>query len=306
MSVNSLFVEKYRPSTLDLYISTDEMKQFVQGCIESNYIPHLLLHGGPGTGKTTLAKLLVNSLNCDYIYINASNERNIDTVRDSIISFASTNTFAPLKVIILDEADFLTPVSMAALRAVMEQFSAGTRFILTCNYLEKIIDPLISRCQVFKINPPKKADILKHICRNILDAEGIEYQIPDVAEIVSNHFPDIRKMINMCQSLILDGKIVPTKKSVIPDSVSNLVIDQLKSKNKDSWYEVRKIVANNHIKEFQGLYTDLFSRSSEYSNGNDAFVAVILNEYQKNNGLINVVDKELNFAACIAEILKTI
>jgi DNA polymerase III delta prime subunit len=304
MAVNSLFVEKYRPSTLDLYVGDEELKAFVQACIDNNYIPHLLLHGIQGTGKTTLAKMLVNTLNCDYIYINASDERNIDTVRDKIVSFASTNSFSPLKIVILDEADFLTPVAMAALRSVMEQFSAKTRFILTCNYVEKIIDPLISRCQTFSINPPKKIDLLKHICLNILDKEEINYSRGDVATIIKKHFPDIRKIINVCQSLIVDKNLIYSDLSKIPASLSNILIDKLKNTNKDTWLEIRKEVIYQQVKEFQPIYSDLFSRMGEYSKGQDGLLAIILNNYQKNNPV--VVDKELNFAACMAEILKII
>lgn len=304
MAVNSLFVEKYRPSSLDLYVADGELKTFVQECLDKNYIPHLLLHGIQGTGKTTLAKMLANTLDCDYIYINASDERNIDTVRDKIVSFASTNSFSPLKIVILDEADFLTPVAMAALRSVMEQFSAKTRFILTCNYVEKIIDPLISRCQTFSIKPPKKIDLLKHICLNILDKENVEYTRGDVATIISKHFPDIRKMINVCQSLIFDGKLVYSDTSKVPESISNILVEKLKDTNQSTWLDIRKEIIGQQVKEFQPIYTDLFSRMSEYSKGQDGGIAIILNEYQKNNSM--VVDKELNFAACIAKILKLI
>jgi replication factor C small subunit len=304
MAVNSLFVEKYRPSTLDLYVADEELKAFVQSCIDNNYIPHLLLHGIQGTGKTTLAKILANTLDCDYIYINASDERNIDTVRDKIVSFASTNSFSPLKIIILDEADFLTPVAMAALRSVMEQFSAKTRFILTCNYVEKIIDPLISRCQTFTINPPKKFELMKHVCLNILDKEGVTHSRGDIAKIVTKHFPDIRKIINVCQSLIVDGKLVYSDTSKVPASLSNALIDKLKNTNKDTWLEIRKEVIDQQVKEFQPIYSDLFSRMSEYSKGQDGLIAIVLNDYQKSNPV--VVDKELNFAACMAEILKII
>jgi len=304
MAVNSLFVEKYRPSTLDLYVADEELKTFIKGCIDTNYIPHLLLHGIQGTGKTTLAKMLANTLDCDYIYINASDERNIDTVRDKIVSFASTNSFSPLKIVILDEADFLTPVAMAALRSVMEQFSAKTRFILTCNYVEKIIDPLISRCQTFTIKPPKKLELLKHVCLNILDKEGVTYDRNDIVTIITKYFPDIRKVINVCQSLIVDGKLTYSDTSKVPASVSNVLIDKLKNTNKDTWLEIRKEVINQQVKEFQPIYSDLFNRMGEYSKGQDGLIAIVLNDYQKSNPM--VVDKELNFAACMAEILKII
>jgi replication factor C small subunit len=186
----------------------------------------------------------------------------------------------------------------------MEQFSAKTRFILTCNYVEKIIDPLISRCQAFRIKPPKKRDLLEHICLNILKKEGISYNPQDVVAVINNHFPDIRKMINVCQSLVVDGNLVYSDTSKVPASISNILIDKLKNTNKDTWLEIRKEVINQQVKEFQPIYSDLFNRMDEYSKGQDGFIAIVLNDYQKNNSM--VVDKELNFAACMAEILKII
>ena len=144
---NSLWVEKSRPQNLDTYIGNDFIKDKVSIYLESGDVPHLLLHGQAGTGKTTLAKLIVNNIDCDFLYVNASDENSVDAVRDKIKNFASTAGFRPFKIIILDEADFLTPNAQAALRNIMETFSKHCRFILTCNYVERIIDQIQSRCQ---------------------------------------------------------------------------------------------------------------------------------------------------------------
>ena len=169
---NSLWVEKYRPSKLTEYVGNEHLKDKVKDYLESGEIPHLLFFGKAGTGKTTLAKLIVNSIDCDHIIINASDENNVDTVRNKVKGFASTVGFKDMKIIILDEFDYMTPGAQAILRNLMETFSKHCRFILTCNYIEKIIDPIQSRCQSFAITPPTKKDVAVQVAK-ILDAENV-------------------------------------------------------------------------------------------------------------------------------------
>ena len=201
---NSLWVEKYRSQTLDTYVGNEGIKAFISKCITKNDIPHLLLYGKAGTGKTTLAKLITKNIKCDVMYINASDERGIDTIRDKIVDFASVNSFNPIKVIILDEADYITSQAQAALRNVMETYSAKTRFILTANYAERIIEPLKSRCQSFHIEPPAKGEVAKHLA-GILDQENVTYELSLLASLVKAYYPDIRKIINASQQSIDDN-----------------------------------------------------------------------------------------------------
>ena len=189
---HTLWVEKYRSQTLDKYIGNEELKSTIANWIEKNDIPHLLLYGKAGTGKTTLAKLIVNNIDCDYLYINASDENGIDTIRDKVKSFAIASSFKPLKVVILDEADFLTQPAQAALRNLIEEYSLNTRFILTCNYIERLIEPLQSRCEIHILKPPSKGDVARHICTNILEVEGVKYDIKDVARVINELYPDVR------------------------------------------------------------------------------------------------------------------
>ena len=170
MREHTLFVEKYRPDTLDNYIGNEHLKSKVEHYLETGDLPHLLLFGKAGTGKTTLAKILVKNIECDYLYINASDENNVDTVRNKVKQFASTVGFKDMKVIILDECDYITPNAQAALRNLMETFSKHCRFILTCNYVERIIDPIQSRCQPYKIVPPSRKEVAQQMV-NILDSE---------------------------------------------------------------------------------------------------------------------------------------
>jgi len=205
---NSLWVEKYRSQKLEDYVGNDHLKDVMAKYITSNDINNMIFYGPAGTGKTTLAKLLVNNLDCEYLYINASDERGIETIRDKVSGFASTMSFKPLKVVILDEADFLTIQAQASLRNVIETFSKSTRFILTCNYVERIIDPLQSRCQVLKIVPPSKGEVAKHLFK-ILSQENVQHSTDHLRDLVNQYYPDVRKMLNVCQ--------MSTKVIAVPD-----------------------------------------------------------------------------------------
>ena len=201
---NSLLNEKYRPTTLDKFVGNENLKKSLSKYLEQNDILNLIFYGPAGTGKTTLAKLIVSNLECDYLYINASDERGIETIRDKVQGFASTISFEPIKVVILDEADFLTIQAQASLRNIIETFSRTTRFIMTCNFVERIIDPLQSRCQVLKIVPPTKKDVAKHL-NWILQQESIEHDIKDLVPLVNQYYPDLRKCINTIQLSTMDG-----------------------------------------------------------------------------------------------------
>jgi replication factor C small subunit len=299
---NSLWVEKYRSQNLDTYVGNEGVKAFISKCITTNDIPHLLLYGKPGTGKTTLAKLITKNIQCDVMYINASDERGIDTIRDKIVDFASVNSFKPIKIIILDESDYITAQAQAALRNVMETYSAKTRFILTANYAERIIDPLKSRCQTFHIEPPAKGDVAKHLAW-VLDQEEVKYELSDIAALVKTYYPDIRKIINATQqsvsedSILNPGALVPNVEGVL-----NTIISALKSNEKTAWTDIRQAVADADINDFVPLYTGLYERATEYTNA-PADVAIHSAQYLWQNN--SIADKEINFMAFISQILKT-
>ncbi|MCK9273382.1 AAA family ATPase, partial [Candidatus Gracilibacteria bacterium] len=187
-SENTLWVEKYRPTTLNDFIGNDTVKAKIKSFIDGNDINHLLFTGPAGVGKTTCAKIIVNSLECDYIYINASDENSIDVLRNKIKSFVSSVGFKDLKIVILDEADGTTVNFQSALRNLQETFSKHSRFILTCNYLEKIIEPIKSRCQLFEIFPPSKAQVAKRLLE-ILQKENVIFTKEDIAFIVNAEYP---------------------------------------------------------------------------------------------------------------------
>jgi replication factor C small subunit len=301
MTNNTLWVEKYRSQNLDTYVGNEGVKAFISKCITNNDIPHLLLYGKPGTGKTTLAKLITKNIKCDVMYINASDERGIDTIRDKIVDFASVNSFNPLKVIILDESDYITAQAQAALRNVMETYSAKTRFILTANYAERIIDPLKSRCQTFHIEPPAKGDVAKHLAW-ILDQEEIKYELPNIASLVKTYYPDIRKIINATQQSIDDNNVL-NPGALVPnvEGVLSAIIAHLKAKKPTSWADVRQAIADADINDFVPLYTGLYERANEYTKS-PADVAIHSAQYLWQNNTI--ADKEINFMAFISQITK--
>ena len=215
---NSLWVEKYRPIKLDDYVGNEHLKEKVSGYIESEDVPHLLLFGRAGTGKTTLAKLIVKSIECDYMVINASDENNVDTVRNKVKNFASSQGFKKYKIIILDEFDYMTPNAQAILRNLMETFSKHCRFILTCNYVEKIIDPIQSRCQTFQIVPPSKKEVAVQLDK-ILKSENVNYDVKDLVPIIDSSYPDIRKIINTCQLNSVKGVLKLSKNDFLLDDI---------------------------------------------------------------------------------------
>jgi replication factor C small subunit len=300
MKQHSLWIEKYRSQTLEQYVGNDAVKNRISDCIVKNDIPHFIFTGTAGTGKTTIAKLLVNNLNCSYLYINASDENGIDVIRDKVKSFAVTSSFKPLKVIILDEADFLTQAAQAALRNIIEEYSANTRFILTCNYIERLIEPLQSRCEIHILKPPSKGDVARHICTNILDVEEIKYELSNVALLVKEFYPDVRSIIKNLQAGIKDGKY---EWVVLNTTWTKQLVEILKKRDKNAWYQIRQLVADNQVDDFQVAYSYMFEVLSEFSHGNDAQISVILDEYSWRANVIP--DKEINFAAAIAKILET-
>jgi replication factor C small subunit len=302
MKDNTLFVEHYRPSTLKGYVGNEQIKNTIQRYLNQDDIQNFCFYGPSGTGKTTLAKIIIKNLNCDYLYINASDERGIDTIREKVTGFASTASFKSLKVIILDEADFLTINAQASLRNVIETFSRTTRFILTCNYIERIIDPIQSRCQVLKVIPPSKKEIAQHLV-GILNQENIEYQLEDLANVVTQFYPDLRKMLNTIQLSIVDDKLKVDKTVVVSSSYMNSILKELKQP-KPSWTQLRQIILDSGVKDFEETYRFLFEHISKYAPGREGTVSVILNEhlYQANFR----IDKEINIASCLSKIVDAI
>jgi replication factor C small subunit len=301
-----LWVEKYRPKTIKDCILPDNLKQTFQEFVNQDNIPNLLLTGGPGVGKTTVAKAMLEEIRADYIVINGSMNGNIDTLRNEIKDFASTMSFTSgRKYVILDEADYLNPQStQPALRNFMEEFSKNCGFILTCNFKNRIIEPLHSRCSVVEFNIPKvekqqmAADFFTR-CRDILDIEKIEYDKRVLAEVVKNHFPDFRRVLNELQRYSATGKIDTGILANTGESSIEELVSHLKAK---SFSEMRKWTAQNSDIDTASTLRKLYDVANEKMKPHSvAQLVLILADYQYKAAF--VADQEINLVACMTEIM---
>ncbi len=302
---HSLWVEKYRPSKLDDYVGNEHLKNKVSGYIQNEDIPHLLFFGKAGTGKTTLAKLIVSSIECDFMMINASDENNVETVRNKVKNFASSMGFKPFKIILLDEFDYMSQPSQAILRNLMETFSAHCRFILTCNYVEKVIDPIQSRCQSFQIVPPTKKDVAMQISK-ILKNEEIEFEVKDLVPIIDAAYPDIRKIINTCQLNSNKGKLKVDVQNLLENDYKNKIVDILKSSDdkRNKYMKVRQALIDSKVTDFTDLYTMLYNKVDDYGGENTSNVILLLGDGVSKSAV--AIDKEIIAAATLIQILNII
>ena len=298
---NSLLNEKYRPVVLDDYVGNPKLKSSIAKQLEQNDIQNYLLYGPAGTGKTTLAKLIVKNLDCEHLYINASDERGIETIRDKVSGFASVMSFKSIKVVILDEADFLTIQAQASLRNIIESFSRTTRFIMTCNYVERIIDPLQSRCQVLKIVPPTKKEVAVHLAK-ICDKEGIKYEPTAIGKIVNQYYPDLRKMLNTIQTSSNKGKLELDDSLLVSSSYLATILGELRYTSSKSFVKIRQIIADSNIDDFDELFRFLYDNASEIMPGKEGTLAILINDHQYKANFR--IDKEINAMSLINNIIE--
>ena len=302
--MKELWTEKYRPDTLEGYVFRDnDQKHQVESWISSGAIPHLLFSGAPGVGKTTLAKILINQLgvqDVDVLEINASRENSVDNVRERITNFVATMPFGEFKVVLLDEADYISPNGQAALRGVMETYSSTARFILTCNYPNKVIPALHSRCQGFHIEKIDTTEFTARIA-TVLVTEGVEIDIDTLDSYVKATYPDLRKCINLVQMNSVDGKLVRPQESDSAMADYRLAVVDLFKEGK--LLEARKLLcsqvrADEMDELFRWMYDNL-ELWSDTQEGQDQAVLIIA------KGLRNipmVADQEINLAATLVEL----
>ena len=301
-----LWVEKYRPKTINECILPDRLKTIFQQISSEGRIPNMILSGGPGMGKTTVAKALCNEVGCDFLMINGSEESGIDVLRTKIRGYASTVSFdGKRKVVILDEADYLNPQStQPALRSFIEEFEKHCSFIMTCNYINRIIEPLHSRCQTidFRINKEEKLNVGSNFGKRlytILDQEKVNYDKKVVAEVLMKHFPDYRRVLNELQKYSKYGNI----DSGILSQVSDIDLSELMNHMKDKKFnEVRKWVVNNLDNDPQKIYRKIYDVAEKYVQTTSIpQLVLILAESQYKSAF--AADHELNLVACLVEIM---
>lgn len=302
-----LWTENYRPKTIDDCILPERLKKPFQEYVNQKEVPNLILSGGPGVGKTTVAKAMCEEIECDYMIINGSDENGVDTIRVKIKNYASAMSLSGgRKVVIIDEADYLTPNAQAILRNAIEEFASNCSFIFTCNYKNRIIEPLHSRCAVidFTLKNNEKSQMAGQFFKRIqliLKNENVEYDDKVIAEVVKKHFPDFRRVINELQRYSKFGKIDTGILSQIADIAINDVIKFLKEKDFGS---LRKWVASNDIdpttlfrKVYDGMYDFLQPQSIPQA-------VIILADYSYKSAF--VADQEINTVACLTELMVTV
>lgn len=301
-----LWTEKYRPQTIEECILPESMKKTFKEFIDSGELPNFLFCGGAGVGKTTVAKALCNEVGAEYLFINGSEESGIDVLRNKIKNFASSVSLTDSKkVVILDEADYLNANStQPALRGFIEEFSNNCRFIFTCNFKNRIIEPLHSRCAVveFKIENKDKAAIAAAFFKrvvNILKTESVEFDKSVVAELIGKHFPDYRRILNELQRYSVSGKIDSGLLVNIGDESYADLVKNLKAKN---FTEVRKWVGKNSDVETTELFRHLYDKAVDYiEQGSIPQLVLVLAEYQYRAAF--VADKEINIMAALTEVM---
>jgi DNA polymerase III delta prime subunit len=299
-----LFTEKYRPKTIADCILPDRLKTPFQEYVNQNNIPNLLLSGGAGVGKTTVAKAMCEEIGCDYMVINGSDENGVDVVRYKITNYASSMSLSGgRKVIIIDEADYLSPNAQAAFRNAIEEFASNCSFIFTCNYKNKLIDPLHSRCAVvdFTLKNNEKTQMAGQFFKriqSILQSEKIEYDDKVIVELIKKHFPDFRRVINELQRYSQFGKIDGGILSHIVEVSLGDIIKYIKDKD---FGAIRKWVASNDIDAttfFRKIYDNLYDVLKPQSIPQ---AVIILADYQYKQAF--VADTEINTLACLTEIM---
>ena len=309
MSNEYLWVEKYRPKKVVDTILPTKLKETFQKIIDGGELPNMLFTGTAGLGKTTVARAMCNELNCDYILINGSEEGNIDTLRTKIKQFASSVSLSSdFKVVILDEADYLNPQStQPALRGFIEEFSNNCRFILTCNFKNRIIEPLHSRCGVYEFNTSKKdlapiASQFMKRCQYILEEEGVSYTQMAVADLIMKFAPDWRRVINELQRYSVNGNIDNGIVNVVSDKNYDDLFSYLKNKD---FKKMRSWVVNNIDTDAAAIFRAIYDRMAEkVAPQSIPQLVLILGDYQYKNAF--VADHELNVVACLTEVMSDV
>jgi DNA polymerase III delta prime subunit len=307
MNEEYLWVEKYRPKTIEETILPCDLKETFQKFVDQKNIPNLILSGTAGVGKTTVARAMLEQLGCDYIVINGSMNGNIDTLRNEILNFASSVSLSGgRKYVILDEADYLNPNStQPALRNFMEEFSRNCGFILTCNFKNRIIDPLHSRCSVidFKISKKLIAKLATQFFKrvtNILQSENVEFDQKVVAEVINKYFPDWRRVLNELQRYSATGKI---DSGILANMTEASIKDLIKLMKEKNLTEIRKWIKNNTDTDVNYLYNQFYDVSAEVMDTlNCAQLVLHLAKYQYQNAF--AANAEINFLAFLVEVMK--
>lgn len=303
------WVEKYRPQTLSDYLGNEIIKEKFQEYINNGLTANLLLSGDPGIGKSTFAHILIKHFDCDYKYINASDDNNVETVRTKITKFCVTSGFTKLKFLVLDEFGAFTKQGQLALKSVLEQFSESTRFILTCNEIENVDDAIKSRCQHFTLIAPEKVKVRKRMLE-ILKKEDVEYEEDEVDTIIDYNYPDLRQILNDLQKQVINKVLKLDKEYFKLLTYQVKVVEILQQVNQNNMYEkvteIRQLIADTRIKKYTRLYRYLFENVPKIAKKKQDNISlpIILSKYMYQDK--DMPDKEINLIVCLIEMVETL
>lgn len=299
---HGIWAEKFRPTELNDFIGSDLIKNTLKSWIDTRDIPMMsLFHGSPGGGKTSIAKMLIKHIPCDYLFVNASDENDVNTMRNKVQEFAMTIGCNPIKIVVLDEFERLTLEAQSLLRGLSEMYYETTRFILTCNYTEKVLLAIKSRCQSFEIKPPSKSSVMSHIV-GILNKEKILFDPKDVAWVINSYYPDMRKIINYCQQSSISGSLKLSISSHTDQDYKTKLVELLKTPDKAGVFtDIRQLLADAAFSNYDEIYKYLYSKIDDYAYAKIAGVILILAEYNYQSNM--VVEKEITMCACIHKLL---
>ena len=279
---HTLWTEKYRPFNIDDFIGNPLFKETLRLWLKNKDIPHVFMFGSPGCGKTSAAKIIVRSISCDNLFINASDENGVDSIRNKVQDFAMTMGIQPLKIVVLDEFDRTTPEAQCILRNLMETYSVSTRFLLTANYAEKVIPAIKSRCQSFELKLPSMSAAMEHLVK-ILGLEKIIYQKEDVAFIVKSYYPDMRKMINFMQQSSINGTLKIAKAAAADHDYRVKLLELLKNYKKAGIFnDIRQLVADAAFSNYEEVYKFLFDKVNDFA-GSKAPEVIVYSQKQCTN-----------------------
>lgn len=303
----SLWVEKYRPQTVDEYIGDPDLKQQLRSWIKAGEIPHLLLEGVAGTGKSTAAHILVLNIPCDYIYINASKDNSIETVRTKIYNFCTTTGFENIKIVILDEADRLSAEAQDSLKSIIEQFSKNVRFILTCNTVGRIVEPIRSRLFEIKVVPLSK-DQVKTKCLEVLKTEEVDFEDEELTFIINSCYPDIRKTLNTLDNLTINKVLKLNKEFYRLLTYNKKIVSTFKDVTGGNKYEkvneLRQLLSDSRVKSYNDLFRYLYDNIDQYKKVNDNLVPLILILADGQLTDVTAPDKEINMISVLIKIVE--
>lgn len=299
----NIWVEKYRPSDIDNLVGQTIIKEKLSQYIKEQEFPNLLFHGRAGTGKTSAVKILLDKIDCDYIVINASDERGIDIMREKITNFASVKSFKKIKVVVLEESENITGDAAKAFKMILEQYYKTTRFILTTNHKDRMYEPILSRVQSYEFKPPDMQSVIDK-CEYILNQEKVEYFKDDLTSLIKLSFPDMRSIIGQMQKYSINGKLVVDKELGLQEKYKEVIVALLKDPKLKSLTKIRNLFEKLFIVDYLDLYKYLFDNVELYALRTSNIIEILIEIEDHMYRSKDSLDKKMTMLACISKIIQ--